>query len=508
MSRRIEIELTSQRPDGTWTWRAAGAKQPKGEMQGTLVPEGVKVGDVVKADADFTIDGIDILALITTKRERKEPELLTILGSGREEPLVTTKLVGKSGRGDGERRPRRDRDRDRDRDRGGRGERDGGDRRQRSERSRDRGPRPERAPERPRPKRLRAGRAHRAEVLNSLSPEQQPIAEQVLRGGIPAVREAIAKQNAEAKKENRPEIPADQLVDLAEKMLPKLRAAEWRDRADAALAGIEEIDLRDLRSVIVAADSAGRDPEALSIRDQIQEGLARRVEQEHTQWIDDMKANLDSGRFIRVLRLSSRPPKAGTPIPVDISSRLVSVLTEKLTADLSHDLWAQTLDALAFSPVRSAVSITVRPEDPSADLIEAVKRVGSRLPEIAVLFGLDPAKLAAEAKQSRPARSNRSKGKAKPDTKAAKDESKPETDATEDSTSDSPEAEAGASSGTETAAPAEVVDAPAAEAESDDAPESSAEEPTDEAADESGESAEPTESAESDAAADGGEPVE
>ena len=30
MSSRIEVELTSQREDGTWTWRAAGARQPKG----------------------------------------------------------------------------------------------------------------------------------------------------------------------------------------------------------------------------------------------------------------------------------------------------------------------------------------------------------------------------------------------------------------------------------------------------------------------------------------------
>ena len=32
MPRRIDVELTSERADGTWTWRAAGAKQPKGEV--------------------------------------------------------------------------------------------------------------------------------------------------------------------------------------------------------------------------------------------------------------------------------------------------------------------------------------------------------------------------------------------------------------------------------------------------------------------------------------------
>ena len=53
MSRRIEVELTSERPDGSWTWRAAGAREPKGELDGTLLPAGSKVGDVLKAEAEF-----------------------------------------------------------------------------------------------------------------------------------------------------------------------------------------------------------------------------------------------------------------------------------------------------------------------------------------------------------------------------------------------------------------------------------------------------------------------
>ena len=40
MSRRIDIELTSARPDGTWTWRAAGAQEPKGVLEGSILPGG------------------------------------------------------------------------------------------------------------------------------------------------------------------------------------------------------------------------------------------------------------------------------------------------------------------------------------------------------------------------------------------------------------------------------------------------------------------------------------
>ena len=115
MSRRLEFELTSERPDGVWTWRAAGAKQPKGELAGSLLPTGAKVGDVLRADAEFAIDGIEILSVLPPKAPRKEPETLTVIGTRQDEPLVTTQLVEKRGRGrDGDRRgPRRDRgDRD------------------------------------------------------------------------------------------------------------------------------------------------------------------------------------------------------------------------------------------------------------------------------------------------------------------------------------------------------------------------------------------------------------
>ena len=55
MARRLDIELTSDRGDGQWTWRAAGAKQPKGTLDGSLVPSGVGVGDVVISAASADI---------------------------------------------------------------------------------------------------------------------------------------------------------------------------------------------------------------------------------------------------------------------------------------------------------------------------------------------------------------------------------------------------------------------------------------------------------------------
>ena len=62
MSKRIDIELTSNRGDGTWTWRAAGAKTPKGTLNGSILDAGAKTGDTLKVEAEFDLDGVEIMA--------------------------------------------------------------------------------------------------------------------------------------------------------------------------------------------------------------------------------------------------------------------------------------------------------------------------------------------------------------------------------------------------------------------------------------------------------------
>lgn len=400
MSRRIEVELTSERADGTWTWRAAGAKLPKGELAGSLLFAGAKVGDVVRADADFLLDGIEILSVLPPKGARKEPERIEVIGSPRrDEPLVTTKLAPK-GRGD--RRDRKDR-RPRDgEDRGDRPERPA-DRRprrdgesqdaRRKQGDRERHPRPPRPskplPERPKAKRLRPGRAHRNAVLASLPPEQKPVAEQVLRGGIPAVRQAIEKQNEERTAAGESPVPTDALLKMAEDLTPALRTAEWRDRADAALADIDEVDLRDLRSVVVAADAAARDDETRELAERLRTGLTARLESEQTAWLAEIVELLDGGRAVRALRVSSRPPKAGAPLPADLAARLAEAAAESLTPETGQDRYATVLDALAFSPVRTQVVPKGIPAEPTAELLAAVRKSAARLPAIAALFGVE-----------------------------------------------------------------------------------------------------------------------
>lgn len=422
MSRRIEVELTSARDDGSWTWRAAGAREPRGVVDAGLLPSGAKVGDVMRAEADFDLDGVTILS-VTTKQDKKrnEPERIEIIGPPRrDDQLVTSTLTSRAG---GDRRGSRDRgDRGPRPDSGARGDRPGGpgrpggergDRGQRTDRpdrkpregERDRGKdRPDRAartaerrpprarpdePAKPKAKRLRPGRVHRAAVLEELPPEHRPIAEQVLAGDIPAVRQAIDKENATRKAAGQPTINGAELLALAEKLRPSLRTAEWRDRAEAAMSDVDEIDLRDLRSVVVAGDSAARDDDTRALATQLRDALSKRVEAEQAAWLADLTTALDAGRVVRALRLSSRPPKAGVMLDPALISRLAESAGASLTAEAPADRWAAVLDATAFSPVRLTVTPHSRPETPSDELIASIKKLASRLPQVAAAFGIE-----------------------------------------------------------------------------------------------------------------------
>ena len=400
MSRRIEVELTSTREDGTWTWRAAGAKLPKGELNGSLLFAGAKVGDVVRADADFMMDGIDIIAVLAPKGARKEPERIEVVGTPRrdDEPLVTTKLAPKGRGGDRrDRKPRREGDGDKrdgrpPRERKPRVEGEGSQDARRKSGTRSHHPnRPTSpAPEpKPKAKRLRAGRTHRNAALAALPAEQKPIAEQVLRGGIPAVRQAVEKQNETNKAEGKPEISPAPLLTLAEQLMPSLRSAEWRDKAEAALADLAELDLRDLRSVVVASDAGARDDETRALAEQLKTGLAQRVESEQAAWLTEIAELLAGGRAVRALRVSSRPPKAGAPLPAELSTKLAEAAAASLTPETGQDRFATVLDALAFSPVRTQVTPAGIPAEPTPELLAAVKKVAARLPQIAALFGVE-----------------------------------------------------------------------------------------------------------------------
>ena len=389
MSRRIDVELTSQSDDGTWTWRAAGAKQPKGTLDGALLYSGAAVGDVCRAEADFEIDGIFITAVMPAKGRsgRPDDERIELLGSTTEFQGVTTQLA-KKGRSGKKKDGRRRDDGKKNRAKGAGRDRDGKGRKA----SRDDKPRKPKAdaPAKPKPKKLKPGRAHRKALIEGLPEEQRVIAEQVSRGGIAAVRKEIEEQNRRAEEEGTDAVRADALLALAESLVPQIKVAEWRDRADAALKSIADVDVRDLRAVIVAAEDFARDDESRALAEEIRSGLNQRVESDQMKWQDEIREALKEERVVRALRLSSRPPKAGSPLPPDIAESLASQANQALGGDVSQQRIGIVLEAVAFSPIRPYVAIAHIPPDPGKELLEVVTKVSDRIPDIAKQFGIEP----------------------------------------------------------------------------------------------------------------------
>ena len=431
MPRRIDIELTSAQADGSWTWRAAGAKAPKGSMAATLLPPAAKVGDVLRADAEFFVDGISIVGVLPPKGAREQPELLEFISTTKDEPLVTSTLTSRQSEGG---RSRGDRgDSSRDKPRGPRPE--GKDRPPRRTR-----PEPPSVPviDRPKTKRLKAGKAHRSAMIEALPVEQRPIADQIVLGGLPAVRLAIAKQNAERTAAGEAAIPSGPLLQLAEKLVPKVRTAEWRDRAEAAHRDLDVLDLRDLRSVVSTADAAGRDDESRALVHDLQAGLTARVEAEHAAWLAELIANLDVGRIVRALRLSSHPPKAGWPLPPELATRLIEGAGAALNAEAAPDRWVAVLDALAFAPVRDKVIPVSLPKELHPDVRATIARLATRIPKIAGIYEIAPDKTAPRAKteRRRPKKSPAKKPAAEAPTAKAPAPGTPEADTTEADTTE------------------------------------------------------------------------
>ncbi|GAC1588256.1 MAG: hypothetical protein NVS3B21_03840 [Acidimicrobiales bacterium] len=460
MSRRIEIELTSARPDGSWTWRVAGAKQPKGLLEGSLLPDGAKVGDVLRADADVELEGTVITTILGAPPKRQEPERLQILGDGKPFEAVTTNLAPKGsrpkrdwaevrprndrgpgpggrpspggrpggpgarpggpagtggfgGRSDrpaagapgSDRPPRPDRNARPDQPAGDRPSRPDGDRSSTDRTDRRRPPTPgertgagrrpatpdgrNRDQGGPRPKRLNPSSVHRDAVLESLAPEERPVAEQLLQGGIPAVRRAVQERNVQARDDGRPEVKADALMTLAEELLPRLKAAEWRDRADAAIKDIDELNIRDLRSIVAGADAGARDDDGRILAKTLREALEGRETAERDTWLKEVTTCLDEGKVTRALRVAGRPPDPRTRFPAEMTTRLIEAASSAMSPDTSPDRWAALLAAVLESPVRRAVKPAGLPATPGDALLTAARQASGRIPALAAMLGLD-----------------------------------------------------------------------------------------------------------------------
>ena len=545
MPNRLDIELTSVRGDGSYTWRAAGARQPKGVIDSKILADNAKVGDVLRVEAEVEIDGITILSVLPPKEKVTPSGRIELLGSSKSVPAVTTVLLSEGGRG-GDRRdlldsPRRgDRTGSRDRPaRGGErrperrpqpaasaleaaGERrperrprpeatptggpsrsaegrpaaSGGERRPErrprpeatptggpsrsaegrpaasgGERRPERRPRPEATPtggpsrgaegrpaasggeRRPRtvgstgarrpgtlrgdqghadarrPGALRAAQAqtpprritprfeprteHRDLLIASLSPEQRPIAERLAAGGLPAVRRAIAVERERARSEGRPEVTGEAILALAEQLAPSVKQATWLDRAEAAVAQLDQISLRDLRTTVAAA--APRDETTRDLDRKLREELDRRVKKLRSNWEEQITHALEEGRVLQALRFSAQPPEPTARFPAALVESLANSAGAAMSASTPVERWLAILDAAVSSPIRRQIHPAGLPEDASGEVVRKARLAAGSLPALAPMLGLPmppPPKPLRPTRPSRPSRPPRSTARA------------------------------------------------------------------------------------------------
>ena len=407
MSRRIEIELTSLRSDGTWTWRAAGAREPKGILQPSVLPQESKTGDVLKVEADFNIDGITILGVVQGRIKVDKVETITLKGNDKPFEAVTQQLARKEKSDRGDRGDRRDRPA-----RGDRPSRDGARDGARTGTGPDRRPRrdgapstatdktrtprrphfeaPPELPQRPRAKRLKPLNVNRKAVLSELPEEQRSIAELALQG-MQTVRQRIKDANLALAEQGKPIMPEQAVVQMAENLLPRLRVAEWLDRAQSAKRDLAELDLGDLRSVVSAASDPliERSENCRELIAELRSGLTARAEQDYQNWLQDIEASLGVGRIVRALKLSGQPPKAGAIFPDELGRRLAVATSLSLVSDAPNERWIAVLEAVAFAPIRSLIIVTSKPEVLSVELTKTVQRLSALIPQIALALGVE-----------------------------------------------------------------------------------------------------------------------
>ncbi len=428
MAHRIEIELTSDTGQGTWTWRAAGAKQPRGAVPAELVPAGTTAGTVLRAEVESTIDGLTVTALLPPKghTDGRSAERIELVGSAKVGPDVNVVYAPKGAGG-----------RDRDRGRGGRDRGDGdGDRdrpRQRARGERDGGPRGGRdgarggertggrterpgtggrterpgtggRSERPGtgsgdrhggrpgtrsgPRRPAASTVHRNAALATLPPEQLPIAEQLIRGGIPAVRHAIEEQNTRARADGRPEVTPEPLLALAEQLLPIVNLAVWKDRAAAAKVAGRDVPLRELRAVVTSAQTVSLDDEGRELAAGLKTSLDERVTALRTAWVDRITRALDEGRVVDALATSARAPEHGTRLSAELAVRLAEAAGLAMAPDADPVTWQAVLAAVLDSPVCRTVRPAGLPMAADEAVQAAARKASGQVPELARLLGI------------------------------------------------------------------------------------------------------------------------
>ncbi|MHB8263468.1 MAG: hypothetical protein ACYDGY_06950 [Acidimicrobiales bacterium] len=416
MAKHIDIELTAHSSEDTWAWRVVNAKQPRGKMLSSIVPDGVKVGDVLHAEIESGLDGIEIVSavkadlpedsdsnsnriVILGTQRKHHPRYLdyaeTIETSGDNDTLASSPKSsrnreaqgkGSSSRQGGTREQHRTRSNDAkgDHDKGRAGTISARAGMRGGEHASDRGDMGRRHD----PIRRSLSTKFRDAALAQLRPEQLPVAEELLRGGIPAVRKQIDRQNAAAKRNNAPLIAVDPLLAMAEELLPAINLAHWKDRAVTARSLGSDTPLYELRSIVSASSNVDLDGDASEMAVALKEALHSRVEALRTRWEEQIDHKISKGDIVEALELSSAPPDRGFKLPSNLATKLSEAASSALSSGKTEQEWLTIVNAVVASPIRRNVKPVALPENSGSGLRTQLYKIAGLVPGISKLIGL------------------------------------------------------------------------------------------------------------------------
>ncbi len=229
---------------------------------------------------------------------------------------------------------------------------------------------------------------YRNAALATLKPEQLPVAEQLLRGGIPSVRQAIEEQNTRARAESRPEVTPGPLLAMAEQLLPVLNLATWKDRASVARGAGKDVPLRELRSIVASSSTVTLDEEGGEMAAALRTSLTERVTALRERWIERISGALDDGRVIDAVRASIRPPEPAARLTAELAVRLAEAAGRAMSTETPPAEWLALLEVVVDSPVRRTVKPAGLPAGADEELLAAARKASGYVPELARLMGI------------------------------------------------------------------------------------------------------------------------
>ncbi|NNN03511.1 MAG: hypothetical protein HKL87_05905 [Acidimicrobiaceae bacterium] len=219
-----------------------------------------------------------------------------------------------------------------------------------------------------------------------MSPEQLPVAEQLLRGGMPAVRTAVSEQNKNATAQGRPTVDPTTIERIAEDLLTRTNLAMWKDRAGGALGAGKELRLRDLRAVVTSAKTVTLDDEGRTQLKELQGILTARLEVLRTRWTEDLDQALKAENWAETLRLAARPPDMSTRLSADAATAIIAGVSAALNPEQSPAVFVSLVELSAETSIRRNVKPVGIPADETCRAA-AVKFAGA-IPEFAKLLGM------------------------------------------------------------------------------------------------------------------------